>query len=64
MLSHNLSSQLHCVYKLSSLTHTQNIVRAAGCDEDDVADDFVTLNLLLCCNLVVSTPPFHPMCTV
>ncbi|MCI84045.1 hypothetical protein A2U01_0105321, partial [Trifolium medium] len=45
-LSHNLSSQL---YKLSSLTHTQNSVCATGCDEDnDVADDFVTPNFDLC----------------
>ncbi|MCI62356.1 hypothetical protein A2U01_0083613 [Trifolium medium] len=33
-ISHNLSSQL---YKLSSLTRTRNTIRAAGCDEDDVA---------------------------
>ncbi|MCI58098.1 hypothetical protein A2U01_0079351, partial [Trifolium medium] len=46
---------------LSSLTGTQNFVRVAGFEEDDVADDFVTPNIDLCCNLVVSTPPFHPL---
>ncbi|MCI79070.1 hypothetical protein A2U01_0100341, partial [Trifolium medium] len=36
----NLSSW-RCWYKLSSLTRTQNAVRAAGCEEDEAADDFV-----------------------
>ncbi|MCI50870.1 hypothetical protein A2U01_0072114, partial [Trifolium medium] len=42
----NLSSQLHCCCKLSSLTHTQNFVRAAGCDEDDVVDDVLPQTLI------------------
>ncbi|MCI71869.1 hypothetical protein A2U01_0093132, partial [Trifolium medium] len=41
-----------------------NTVRAARCDEDDAADVFVTPNFDLCCNLVMSSPPFHPLCTV
>ncbi|MCI90253.1 hypothetical protein A2U01_0111545, partial [Trifolium medium] len=32
-----LSSWLCCSCKPSSLTRTQNYVRVAGCDEDDVA---------------------------
>ncbi|MCI92171.1 hypothetical protein A2U01_0113467, partial [Trifolium medium] len=32
----NLSSQQCCSCKPPSLTRTQNIVRASGCDEDDV----------------------------
>ncbi|MCI42536.1 hypothetical protein A2U01_0063773, partial [Trifolium medium] len=54
----------YCCYKPPSLTRTQNSVRVVGCDEDDVADYFVTPNFDLCCNLVMSTPPFHPLCTV
>ncbi|MCI68179.1 hypothetical protein A2U01_0089438, partial [Trifolium medium] len=50
MLSHNLSSRLHCSYKSSSLTRTQNSVRVAGCDEDDATDDFVTPNFDLYAN--------------
>ncbi|MCI58314.1 hypothetical protein A2U01_0079568, partial [Trifolium medium] len=52
------------VVKPSFLSRTQNTVRVEGCDEDDAVDDFVTPNLDLCSNLVMSTPPFHPLCTV
>ncbi|MCI91665.1 hypothetical protein A2U01_0112959, partial [Trifolium medium] len=37
----------------------QNTVRAAGCDEDDVADDFVTRNFDLGANVY---PTFFTHC--
>ncbi|MCI84755.1 hypothetical protein A2U01_0106033 [Trifolium medium] len=59
-----MSSRRCCSCKPSSLTRTQNTVCAAGCDDDDAADDYVTPNFDLCCNLVMYTPPFHPLCIV
>ncbi|MCI62663.1 hypothetical protein A2U01_0083920, partial [Trifolium medium] len=34
-------------YKPSSLTRTQNIVRVAGCDVDDDADDVLPQTLII-----------------
>ncbi|MCI35732.1 hypothetical protein A2U01_0056953, partial [Trifolium medium] len=56
----NLSSQLHCCCKPSSLTRTQNTVCAAGCDEDDVAD-VVLPQTLIFVQLWNVHPTFSPI---
>jgi hypothetical protein len=49
----NMSSQRCCSCNQPSLTCTRNIVRAPGCDEDDVAYDVLPQALILLqpCNI-------------
>ncbi|PNY13503.1 hypothetical protein L195_g010159, partial [Trifolium pratense] len=42
---------LYCCYKPSSLTRTQNTVRAAGFDEDDAADVVLPQTLIFVATL-------------